>query len=117
MEHIKFYKVGDVYLSTEKYVYYSERYDKFLTIPEGYPSNGANAVKDKCPTAFFVHDYGCNEGKWDDGSLMCNRELSSVYADILKGVGFWWRSKIRWIGTFIGGGGQAKKNGWWSVKE
>jgi hypothetical protein len=113
---IEYEKIGDVYLATKAYVYFSPRYRKALTIPQGYPSNGANAVKDKCPTAFFVHDYICNEGEWDDETQMCNREASTVYADILKENGFWWRSKIRWLGTYLGGGGQARDNGMWKVK-
>ncbi len=116
MRQIKCKEVGDVYVCLEDYTYYSPRYKKSLTVPEDYPSNGANVVKDKCPTAFFVHDLICDKGKWDDGTPMCNREASSVYADILKDSGFWWRSKVRWIGTYLGGGGEAKENGWWNVK-
>jgi hypothetical protein len=116
MRLIKCEKIGDAYIATEAFVYYSPRYDKTLTVEQGYPSNGANAVKDKCPTAFFAHDRGCERGKWDDGTPMCNRELSTMYADILWLNGFWIRAQIRWIGTFLFGGGQAKKNGLWKVK-
>jgi hypothetical protein len=108
-------KVGDVYIADGKRTYYSARYDKTLTVPDGFPSNGANVVSDKCPLGFFVHDYGCVYGLWDDGTKMSNRELSFVYHDILKENGFWGRSKIRLVGTFLGGGGAARKNGMWNI--
>jgi len=110
---IQFNKVGGVYVSYGgNYVYYSPRYDKRLTIPNGYPSNGADTVRDICPTGFFCHDFCCNEGMWDNGSKMCNREASFIYYDIL--VAFKvpkMIAMIRWIGTFLFGGGRARKNG------
>jgi hypothetical protein len=116
MRKIKYYKIGDVYICSQPYVYYSERYEKRILIPEGAPSNGANGVIDLCPTAFFIHDFGCITGTWLDGTPMCNRELSTVYHDILCTFGFWWIAKVRWIGTFFLGGGRARKNGMWRVK-
>lgn len=114
---IKFEKHGDAYTCLEEYIYYSPRYRKYITIPFSYPSNGANYVKDLVPDAFFVHDKGCETGEWDDGSKMCNRELSFVYYDILRYHGVpWWRCVVRGIGTFLGGGGVAKENGWWRLK-
>lgn len=117
MEKIICGKVGDVYVSGPVYTYESPRYGKSITVPRGYPSNGANVVKDLHPTAFFVHDRGCECGKWDDGSKMCNRELSFVYYDILRACGtLWVRAFCRWVGTFLGGGGKARDNGLWRAK-
>jgi hypothetical protein len=115
MRKIKYYKMGDVYVASQPYTFYSVRYKKRILIPEGFPSNGANVVIDLCPTAFFLHDYGCVTGTWLDGSLMCNRELSTVYHDVLCAFGFRWLAKIRWIGTFLWGGGKARENGMWRV--
>lgn len=115
-KEVIFKKVGGVYVLEAPIYYYSKRYKKSISIPKGYPSNGADVVRDVCPLGFFVHDVICYRGKWDDGSKMTNREASTVYADILKEKGFWWRSKIRWVGTFLGGGGEARKNGMWSLK-
>jgi hypothetical protein len=108
--------IGDVYISKHSYHYFSPRYGKNLIIPANYPSNGANWVPNLSAAAFFVHDYGSIVGRWNDGTAMCNRELSTVYADILKADGFWLRSKIRWLGTFLFGGGEARKNGLWRLK-
>ena len=113
---IEYEVIGDVYVCTKTYVYFSPRYRKAITIPARYPTNGANSVRDVCATAWFCHDRICDKGVWDDGDLMCNREASTVYADILKENGFWWRSKIRWLGTYLGGGGAARDNGMWSIK-
>lgn len=110
-------KLGDAYRSGPRYTYYSERYGKSISVPANYPSNGANYVEDLHPTAFFVHDRGCEHGYWDDGSKMCNLELSFVYYDILVTCGTpRWRAAIRWAGTFLRGGGQARKHGLWRVK-
>ncbi len=116
MEPIQFTKLGDVYTSVGEFVYTSVRYGRQLTIPDDYPSNGANVVKDRCATAFFCHDFCCNEGAWDNDIRMCNREASFVYHDILVHAGYPFLAKIRWIGTFLFGGGQARKNGMWRVK-
>lgn len=117
MERIRCKKIGDAYSCREKFTYYSPRYRKYITIPLWYPSNGANYVKDLHPTAFFVHDRGCERGKWDDGTKMCNRELSFMYYDILVACKTSkCRAGIRGIGTFARGGGEARKNGMWRVK-
>lgn len=118
IEPIEYEKIGDAYKSgVEPYTYYSPRYKKSITIPAGYPSNGANLVKDRVPTAFFVHDRGCEWGLWSDGTKMCNRELSFVYYDILRVFDVaWFYSFCRLVGTFIGGGGAARKNGLWRVR-
>lgn len=69
----KHHKVGDVYICDKDYRAFIDRYQKWMFIAEGYPSNGANLVKDRCPTAFFLHDKGCNTGRWENGTRMCNR--------------------------------------------
>lgn len=116
IEPITFKMIGDVYINSGDYTAFIDRYQKSIFIPEGYPSNGANIVRDLCPTAFFLHDRGCESGKWSNGDLMCNRELSFVYYDILRYFGHNIVAFDRWVGTFFGGGGKAKENGLWSVK-
>ena len=96
---IAFHKVGDVYICDKDYRAFIDRYKKWMFIAEGYPSNGANIVKDRCPTAFFLHDKGCNTGTWEDGTKMCNRELSFIYYDTLKYFG---HDDVAWIKAWDG---------------
>lgn len=115
---IKHEKHGDAYTCTEEFTYYSPRYQKEITVPLNQPSNGANFVKDLVPDAFFVHDRGCETGLWDDGSKMCNLELSFVYYDILRFYGVPWTiCADRFVGTLLGGGGKARENGLLRVKK
>ena len=112
MRAIKFKMIGSVYVADGEYTSYSKRYGKFLTIPDEFPSNGADVVKDLCPTGFFNHDFCCHHGKFDDGSRMYNLQASFIYYDIL--IAFKINRVIalgRLIMTFLFGGGQARKNG------
>lgn len=109
---IKHTRVGDNYRADEVFRYKSPRYYKTITTPFHYISNGADLVKDLIPDAFFTHDVGCVKGTWDDGTKMCNRELSFVYFDILRSYKVpLWRCVERWFGTFLFGGGAARDNG------
>ena len=100
----------DIFSTKKKYtleneiVYKSPRYGKTITVPAGYKSDGATGVPDLSFTAYFVHDWICENGKWDDGTPITNWQASNVYSDILNSKGFYVRSHIRKIGTFLFGG-------------
>ncbi len=103
--------------------YYSKRYKKTITVPEGYKSNGADYVLDVCPKSWYVHDWLCGSwlgtgpkpvgGQFDDGTSMNNWQCSHIFADILKEEGFFILSYTRFWGTWLGGGGKARDNGMW----
>ena len=99
------------YKSPKKIVYYSERYEKYITVAEGYPSDGATGAIDVCPKAWFVHDKLCDFGHFDDGSLCNNWQASQILTDILKEEGFWFRQYTWLWATWLIGGGKARKNG------
>lgn len=90
--------------------YYSRRYDKWMTVPNGYPSDGASGpALDVWSEAWWVHDRACpndegeaipaecvgfweRNGFWDDGSACGPRESSHILADILRAEGRWARA-------------------------
>ena len=115
MELIKCREVNGCYLSTEKYVYYSARYNQYLTIPARYPSDGATMATDTEQTAFFLHDLICDRGEWDSGAKISVWVASCVYSIVLYETGHKVKAFTRWLPTFLFGGGACKKNGLFGV--
>lgn len=99
------------YKNPELIIYYSERYSKCITVPIGYPSDGATGALDVCPKAWYVHDKLCDFGHFDDGSPCTNWQASTILSDILKEEGYWFRTHTWKYTTFLFGGGEARKNG------
>ncbi len=126
--------------------WFSHRYGKWITVPVGYLSNGADVVIDFYPKSWWVHDWVCGSffgkegdgtprpvgGQWDDGTKMTNWQLSRVFADIIRDEAFTnirnstgfcmtTRNIVGWAvlpttrfwGTWLFGGGEARKNGMW----
>ena len=92
-------------------VYYSKRYDKYVTVPEGYLSDGATGAIDIWSEGWWVHDVLCDRGTWDDGTPVNNWQASQVLQDILKAEGRWARARYWFWATWAFGGGEARKNG------
>jgi len=123
--------VGDGYEVTKRYRFYSRRYNRWLTIPAGFYSDGATNAPDIVSDAWIVHDHICRYGVWDDGTLIDNWTASTVLADILwneakviAGMGLRWEGFIRrcrsvswWFATYFFGGGAARKNGMRQVRD
>jgi hypothetical protein len=136
MKQIKYEKAPDGgYILLEDYVYYSKRYNRYITLKKGMWSDGATGFVDlgaagflskvfawfrnrihhmsgniKSPW-FFVHDQICNTGLWDDGTKVDNWTASTVAGDLLWKAGYRWWSVAVWHATYLLGGGEAKKNG------
>ncbi len=126
-----FCKITYKYFHRDVYLYYSRRYNRFVTVPDGYPSDGATGVKDIDSESWWVHDVLCDRGTWDDGILVTNWQASWVIADILykesrrmfaadkawRGLKRVSRSWLWLAGTFLWGGGECRKNGMFRLKE
>ena len=116
-----------MYENPNEIKYYSKRYDKTITVPQGYLSDGATYAIDFCPKSWYVHDWGCGNylgsgpkpkgGQWDDGTKMSNWQLSAIFHDILMEEGYWFIAKGRFVATFLFGGGAARNNGMFKVNE
>ena len=120
-----------MYTNSTTFTYYSERYDKHITVKGFYRSDGATGGLDVCHRSFYVHDWLCGnwleagpkppKGLFDDGTKCTNWQASTIHSDILRDCarqekGFikiflYLMSLWRWPVTFIFGGGQARKNG------
>ena len=104
------------YKALSFYRYHSERYDKDVLLCIGDRSDGATYAIDIPSLGWWVHDNLCENGCWEDGTLLSNWQCSTVMYDILKSEGRWARAR-RWrYWTFIGGGGKARENGLFKVK-
>lgn len=112
MRNVKYIKVGDGYESTNTWTYYSKRYGKSITVPEGFYSDGATCAPDIDSDGWWVHDVICRYGKWNDGTRITNWQASMVLHDIMRDEGWagWW-SRLWRAMTFLIGGGAARKNG------
>ncbi len=131
-----------MYRNETRINYFSERYGKYITVPVGYWSNGADVVADFYPPSWFIHDWGCGSyfgrgpkpvgGQWDDGSPMTNWQLSHVFTDVIRDeaaakiktsnritskvkhcIGWLVLPITRFWGTWLFGGGKARDNGMW----
>lgn len=94
--------------------YHSRRYDKNVTVPAGFLSDGATGAMDIWSEGWWVHDWLCGNwlgegpkppiGQWDDGTKLTNWQASQVLQDILASEGRWFRSKYWFWSTYFFGG-------------
>ena len=111
------------YINKDEIKYYSKRYDKYVTVPEGYLSDGASGAIDIYSDGWFVHDWICGNwlgagpkpkgGEFDDGTKINNRQASQILSDILRSEGRWIRAQYWYTFTWLFGGGKARENGMW----
>ena len=93
-------------------IYVTKRYGgKTVTVPVGFPSDGATGVYDIDSEAWWIHDVLCKYGVFDDGSPCNNAQASTICSDILLEEGRWIRSVTWYFATWLFGGGEARKNG------
>jgi len=103
-----------VYTNPKTIKYYSYRYEKYVTVPKGYRSDGASGAIDVCPKGYYVHDWICGNyldvgpepvaGVFDDDSKCTNWMASNILGDILAEEGFWIRRHTwLWATYFFGG--------------
>lgn len=102
------------YRLDKEIVYTSPRYGKTVTVPVGFVSDGATGAMDIASRGWWIHDALCG-GYWGDGSKISNWQCSQVLQDVLAEEGRYWQSKRWFWATFLLGGGQARKNGMFSV--
>jgi hypothetical protein len=96
--------------------YWSERYKKSVTVPNGYPSDGATFAEDIYSDSWWIHDILCDTGVWDDGTPLTNWQASMVLRDVLLSEGRYIRANRWFVATFLFGGGKARENGMFRLK-
>lgn len=93
-------------------MYYSRRYNKDVEITvSDKPYDGATFATDINSFGWLFHDVLCRDGKFKDGTPCNNLQASTVLSDILKSEGRWFRARSWFLGTWLFGGGKARKNG------
>ena len=91
---------------------FSKRYIKNVTVQAPYRSDGATCAPDIDSDAWWFHDVLCDRGYWDDHTPITNWQCSTILYDTMRIDGFGWARSAIWRSvTFIGGGGEARKNG------
>jgi hypothetical protein len=105
------------YINKAVIKYWSKRYKKFVTVPLNYLSDGATFACDIYSDGWWVHDKICDTGMFDDGTRCTNWQASCILGDILRSEGRWARARYwKWF-TFAAGGGKARDNGMFKLKE
>lgn len=119
IEYVDFHKLphrdnnGNLYETAPKdFVFYWFN-RKTITIPGLCRTDGATCAEDLCPLAWHVHDQICEVPYFDDGTPISNILASWIYRSILIWHGFKVRSRIRFVATFLFGGGKVKKEVGW----
>ena len=94
----------------------------------GMRSDGSSGGIDLYSGYWGFHDALCNRGRWDSGCKISNWQASKVLSYILKNEyspdekRYWleWRpirSVYTFWATFLFGGGEARKNGMFKIKD
>lgn len=105
---------GKKYELLEEIVYCSPRYNKFITVPVGYKSDGATGAVDlHTSRSFWVHDVICDRACWDDSTPITAWQAASVLSDLLGEEGRWFRRWSWKFSTFAFGCHKTRENGWW----
>lgn len=91
------------YISTEKFTYYSERYNKMITLPKGTWSDGATLAPDLLSNGWGVHDILRRCKTFDDVSPCSNFQASMILFDILWEERRYVNAPIWAIGTYLWG--------------
>lgn len=99
------------YLVTKDIIYYSKRYNKYITVKTGEVLDGATGALDIDSFGWPIHDMLCKYGKFDDGTPCNNLQASLILSDILREEKRYIRSLTWLTATWLFGGGKARKNG------
>ena len=102
--HLDFDMLSDGrYRLREPLYWFSKRYRKAITIPEGFVSDGATKAMDIVSLSWWVHDWLCTSPhKFDDGTVCTPLMASWCLYDILKSEGrcvrapFWFMATLSW---------------------
>ena len=94
--------------------YFSERYEKWVEIPEGRLSDGATGARDLPDSwSWWFHDELCSDAAWSDGTPCSNWQASMVLKDILDEEGYDLRKYTWKWATFLFGGWKIKRRVGW----
>lgn len=107
---MKSVEIDQSLLSNGKYklnksiVYYSPRYKKFITVEEGFISDGASGpAQDVVSISWWVHDWVCCIWKFDDGTHITKTMASTILYDILMSEKRWVRGPLWFVATWLFG--------------
>lgn len=91
--------------------FHSDWLNRDITVTTGDKSDGATQVPDIHSDGWGFHDQLCRSGKFDDGTKCSNLQASIVLFEVMWKEGHKLKAVLGLPGTFIGGGGECRKNG------
>jgi len=90
------------YSNPKEFTYYSKRYNKYVTVPQGFWSDGATFATDlKGSKSYWVHDILLIKKEFDDGTSCNFMQASYILHDILKEEGRWFRCYSWFLATLV----------------
>lgn len=93
-------------------VYFSERYQNFISVKKGDRFDGATGAIDIISNSWIYHDRICDNPYFDDGTPITAWQAAMILSDILKSEGRVFRSLTWRLSTFLFGCHKARENGY-----
>ena len=109
--------IKDGYVLVTHIKYYSHRYNRWVEVEQGFPSDGATWAIDIDSMGWWVHDKLCKTGKFADGSPCTNWQASVILNDILHNEKRYIRKWTWLVTTFLFGCDKCRKNGMFRLRE
>jgi len=89
------------YSNPKEFIYFSKRYNKYITVPQGFWSDGATGARDIYTKAWWLHDIALIRGEFDDGSKCDWLKASYILYDVLAEERRWFRKYTWFIATVL----------------
>jgi hypothetical protein len=109
ISHLDFHFEDGCYVLDLPIRYDSPRYFQTVTVPAGFPSDGASGpATDIVSISWFVHDMLCDTGRFDNGAICTRMMAANILYDILKAEGrtvrcwTWWLATGPWMTLWRG---------------
>jgi len=98
------------YLNPASFTQHIKRYNRDVTVPKGYPSDGSTGGVDIYSRSWWVHDKLVDSPYFDDGTYCTAWQGSMIIHDILMDEGHWIRAKTWCIATLMGADWKKEKD-------
>jgi hypothetical protein len=89
------------YYCPREFTWIDKKTGESVTVPVGYPSDGATGATDIWSYGWFAHDILCDRGTWDSMKICTPRDASRVLKDILHSEGRWFRAFTWGFFTYV----------------
>ena len=81
-------------------IWWEQRYHESVTVPPGFPSDGATHAIDIASISWWIHDYLYTTHQWDSGRPCSPWQAAMTLHDVLKKEGYFWQAYTWPLATF-----------------